>query len=61
MPGKLLSVEQLGDQLGVAVQTIYRWRSEGRDMPKAIKIGGRIRWRQESVDAWLAIAETKAA
>lgn len=51
--GKLLDINEVADQLGVAPQTIYRWRTEGRDMPNGIKVVGRLRWRQETVDAWI--------
>ena len=50
----LLDINELAEQLGISVATIYRWRSEGQDMPHAMKIGGRVRWTQDSVDSWLA-------
>lgn len=56
-----LDVSDVAEQLGVAVQTLYRWRSEGKDMPKGFKVGGRVRWRQESVDAWITAQELKVA
>jgi excisionase family DNA binding protein len=59
--GKLLTIQEVGEQLKLAPQTIYRKRSEGADIPAAIKIGGRVRWRQESVDAWLLAHEGTVA
>jgi excisionase family DNA binding protein len=50
----LLNIEQLAEQLGVSVATIYRWRSLGESCPPAFKIGGSVRWSQEAVDTWLA-------
>lgn len=54
MASKLLDVEDVADQLGLAVQMIYRKRSDGDPLPKAIRIGNRLRWRQEDVDDWIA-------
>lgn len=50
---RYLDVNDLADQLGISVATLYRWRSDGTDMPKAFKIGGRVRWTQLSVDNWV--------
>lgn len=57
---KYLDIGELAEQLGVAVQTLYRWRSEGADMPTAFRVGSKLRWRQEVVDAWVAAQEQKA-
>ena len=56
---RLLTIEEVSQQLGIAVQTLYRWRSDGTDMPQAIKIGGRLRWRQEEVDRWILEKEQR--
>lgn len=58
---RYLDVAQLAEELGVSVQTIYRWRSEGADMPKAFKVGSQLRWKQETVDQWIAAQEAKAS
>lgn len=57
---KFLDVNELADQLGVSVATIYRWRSEGVDMPQGFLVGARVRFTQEIVDAWVSaqIAKT---
>ena len=48
-----LDVNDVAEQLGMSVATIYRWRSDGTDMPKAFKVGGRVRWTQQAVDDWI--------
>lgn len=58
---KLLDIDALADQLGVAPQTLYRWRSEGKDMPKGFLVGSRVRWRQGTVDAWIEASALKVA
>jgi len=45
---KLISEQEAAEQLGVSIQTMRRWRSEGRDLPWA-RIGNQIRYRQEDV------------
>jgi prophage regulatory protein len=49
---RLLGVNELAERWGVSVQTIYRRRSTGDDLPPAVKIGSQVRWRLEVVDAW---------
>ena len=48
----LLSPKQVAELLGVPVATIYQWRyrSEG---PPGFKLGGHVRYRRSSVEAWL--------
>ena len=58
--GRYLDIGALAEQLGVSIQTLYRWRSEGHDMPKGFMVGARVRWRQETVDAWIEAQEAKA-
>nr|WP_225936262.1 helix-turn-helix domain-containing protein [Caballeronia sp. NK8] len=48
-----MSPHALAAFLGLAVQTIYNRHSSGGDLPSAIKLGNRIRFRSEDVDAWL--------
>ncbi|MGA1812755.1 helix-turn-helix domain-containing protein [Frondihabitans sp. 4ASC-45] len=56
-----LDVGAIAEQLGVSVATIYRWRSEKRDMPRAFKAGGKVRWTQDSVDEWVQSQMLKEA
>ena len=51
---RYLDINDLADRYGISAATIYRWRSEGRDMPRALKIGNAVRWRLEEVERWEA-------
>lgn len=55
-----LDIGQVASKLGLAVQTLYRWRSEGHDMPKGFTIGNRLRWYEDVVDAWIEEQSEKA-
>ena len=48
-----LTIEKAGELLGVHVKTLMKWKSKGRG-PKFLKLGGRIRYRQEDLDAFIA-------
>jgi excisionase family DNA binding protein len=50
--GPLLSLAEAAAYLGLAEQTLYQWRFKGVG-PVAVKIGGRVKYRQESLDAWI--------
>lgn len=51
---RLLTAEDLADQLGISVSSIYRMRSTGESLPRATRVGARaVRWRQADVDNWL--------
>ncbi|MFE5776896.1 helix-turn-helix transcriptional regulator [Brachybacterium sp. NPDC056505] len=52
-PSKLLTVDDLSEQLGISASSIYRMRSLGESLPRALKIGSSVRWRQADVDAWV--------
>lgn len=54
---KLLNASELSSQLGMSVSTIYRKRSLGEPLPKAVKIGGSVRWKQSSVDEFIVEME----
>ncbi|MEV7618866.1 helix-turn-helix domain-containing protein [Microbacterium sp. NPDC089321] len=49
----LLDAKDLSAQIGMSVSTIYRKRSLGEPLPRALKIGSAVRWRQTEVDLWL--------
>jgi len=46
-----LTIEQLAEREGVAVQTVYGWNSKGGG-PRYIKVGKRVRYRMSDVLAW---------
>jgi predicted DNA-binding transcriptional regulator AlpA len=52
---RLLSVEEVARELGVAVKTVYQWRSRKPAPygPPAIKVGKYLRWKPEVVQAWI--------
>lgn len=53
-PAALLTAKDLSEQTGISVSSIYRKRSLGESLPRAIKLSdGAVRWRQGDVDAWL--------
>lgn len=48
----LLTIDQVSDWLGVPKGTLYQWRSRHQG-PRAIKVGGGLRYRRNEVDAYL--------
>lgn len=53
-PGELLRPEAAALALGVAKQTLARWRCEGQG-PRFVKIGRRlVAYRREDLDAWIS-------
>jgi predicted DNA-binding transcriptional regulator AlpA len=52
---QLLSTKILAAETGFRSQTFDKWRCARPPRgPKYIRLGGRIRYRREDVDAWLA-------
>jgi excisionase family DNA binding protein len=49
---RLLTVREVAEYLGVPVQTLYTWRSNGIG-PRGSKVGRHVRYRPEDVEAWL--------
>jgi len=49
---KLLTREELAEQLGVSARTIDRWRDQGLAPPE-LMIQRVIRFRQSDIEAWL--------
>lgn len=53
-PIALLTAKDLSAQTGMSMSTIYRKRSTGESLPRAVLLGGHsVRWRQSDVDAWI--------
>lgn len=50
---RLLTLQELADYLGVSASTIYNRRYRGENMPRSIRVGGRVRYRQSDVLDWL--------
>lgn len=55
----MVSRQDLAMQLGVAVETLRRWESEG-DGPASIRVGRRVLYRVSVVNSWLRAREKKA-
>ena len=52
MTEKLLTPNQLAENLGVKPFALLQYRMNGKG-PKYIKLGHLVRYRQEDVDEWL--------
>lgn len=50
--GDIMTIAEVGDRLGVAVQTLYNWRAAGKG-PPGFRLGGKLRYRRSDVEAWL--------
>lgn len=50
--GKLLTVADVAELLGIPVATLYAWRYKGEG-PKGYKLGRHVRYRRADVDAWV--------
>lgn len=48
----LLTIDEVSHWLGVPKGTLYQWRSRTQG-PRAIKVGGALRYRRSEVDAYL--------
>lgn len=58
-PTEWLSPQQLAAELGVPVQSIYRWRCNGTG-PRGHVVGRHVRYSRESINAWLeAVADDR--
>lgn len=56
MTGQLVDIKQVAEKLNVSTRTIERLMSR-RKFPKPIKIGRQNRWREGTIEAWLAKGE----
>lgn len=55
----LLTPEEVAALLGVAVQTLYNWRSAGVG-PASLKVGKYVRYEPAAVDAYIASLRPKS-
>jgi excisionase family DNA binding protein len=49
---ELLTVEETAERLRVSVPTV-RWLRQEDKLPKAYKVGRRVLWDPQDLDAWL--------
>ncbi len=49
---RLWTPEELADYLGVSLHCVYAWSSRGGG-PKVLRVGARLRYRPDDVEAWL--------
>ncbi|AON69837.1 TPA: helix-turn-helix domain-containing protein [Pseudomonas aeruginosa] len=52
-PSDLLTPDQVAAALGLSHRTLAAWRSSRRHPLPYVKIGSRVRYRRQDVDAWL--------
>jgi len=51
----LLTIDQASEYLAIPKATIYTWRTRRAGFgPRAVKIGGSLRYRQSDLDQWIA-------
>ena len=55
----MVSRQDLAQKLGLSVETLRRWETEG-DGPPSIRVGRRVLYRATAVNAWLRARERKA-
>lgn len=52
---RLLTIDQAAEYLAIPKATIYTWRTRRAGFgPRAVKIGGSLRYRQSDLDQWIA-------
>jgi len=56
VPGNpLLTIDQAAEYLAIPKATIYTWRTRRVGFgPRAVKIGGNLRYRRSDLDQWVA-------
>jgi excisionase family DNA binding protein len=52
MTDKLLTQQQLADELEVSLRTLERWRQQGKG-PAFLRVGRSPRYRRADIEAWL--------
>lgn len=52
-----LSAAELAEYIGVKKRTVDQWRFRGNAGPKSYKLGGLVRYKLSTVNAWLAANE----
>jgi excisionase family DNA binding protein len=55
MEGGILTIDQAAAYLSIPKATLYTWRTRRAGFgPRAVKIGGCLRYRRADLDAWIA-------
>ncbi len=55
---KTIGIQELADITGLSVRSIYRRRTYMKEtLPPAVKVGGRLRWDVDTVNAWMSAHE----
>ncbi|ANC32384.1 helix-turn-helix transcriptional regulator [Isoptericola dokdonensis] len=49
---RLMTPDELADYLGVSLHCVYAWSSRGGG-PNVVRVGARLRYRPDDVEAWL--------
>lgn len=57
MSNNLLTPQELADELGVKISTVYHWSHIG--YVPTVKLGNLLRFRRNSIDSWLEKKEKK--
>ena len=53
--GGILTIDQAAAHLAIPKATLYTWRTRRSGFgPRAVKIGGCLRYRRSDLDAWVA-------
>jgi excisionase family DNA binding protein len=50
---RLLGITEVMMRLGCSRRSIYRLDNAGK-MPRSIRLGGMLRWREAAIDKWIA-------
>ena len=55
MEGGILTIDQAAAYLSIPKATLYTWRTRRAGFgPRAVKLGGCLRYRRTDLDAWVA-------
>lgn len=49
---RLLTAQEVADQLGVKVPTVWAWQKKGR-IPHSVKLGTCTRWNSDDIDRFI--------
>jgi excisionase family DNA binding protein len=55
-----LTIEEVAERIRVRPRTLYSWRSAGTG-PPGYRVGKRILWKLDEVDAWMSREAAQAA